>query len=308
MSHLKVADLSKRNLAHRLAGDGLKLRTGPFVFSIRSPFSVLSEGLHSLYDLFPVEPDTSFCDFHIEVTPPKGLRRWIRPQSTFVFDGETPFKPLAANQAFALLEWGMNWCIYNHAHHFLIIHGAVLERNGKALLLPAPSGSGKSTLCGALMSRGWRLLSDELILIDPADGKITPLGRPVSLKNRSIDVLRSFAPGHHISAPIHDTAKGSVAHMKSTPDSILRVHDHATPRWVIFPQYVENHEARLTPLGKTDVFMALIENAFNYNILMKTGFMSMTRLVDSISGFKATYGDLNHVIAHIDQLADESGG
>lgn len=305
---MKVADLSRQELVHRLSGNGLKLRTGPFVFSIRSPFQAVTEGLLTLYNQFPVEPPTTFSDFHIEVTPPKGLRRWIRPQSIFVFDGEIPFKPLAANQAFALLEWGMNWCIYNHAHHFLIIHGAVLERNGKAILLPAPSGSGKSTLCGALMSRGWRLLSDELILIDPDDGKITPLGRPVSLKNRSIDVLRTFAPGHYISAPIHDTAKGSVAHMKSTSDSMLRVDERVAPHWVIFPQYMENQEATLTPLGKTDVFMALVENAFNYNILLEKGFVSLARLVDSITGFKATYGSLDQVIAHIDQLADESGG
>jgi predicted ATPase len=30
------------------------------------------------------------------------------------------------------------------------------------VILPAPPGSGKSTLCAALVTRGWRLLSDEL--------------------------------------------------------------------------------------------------------------------------------------------------
>jgi hypothetical protein len=43
----------------------------------------------------------------------------------------------------------------------------VLERGGRALLLPAPSGSGKSTLCAGLAFNGWRLLSDELALLDP---------------------------------------------------------------------------------------------------------------------------------------------
>ena len=88
----------------------------------------------------------------------------------------------------------MNWCISAHAHQFLILHAAVLERGGVALIMPAPPGSGKSTLCAALALSGWRLLSDELALIDPGSGRVWPLCRPVSLKNRSIEVIRHFAP------------------------------------------------------------------------------------------------------------------
>lgn len=303
---MQIADFSPDELSRQLATEGLRIKTGPFVFSIRSSLDPVCEGLFSLYDAFAIAPPESFADFHISVEKAKGLRRWVRPQSIFEFDGEVPFKPLAANQGFALLEWGMNWCIYNHAHAYLIIHGAVLERNGQALLLPAPSGSGKSTLCGALMSRGWRLLSDELILLNPDDGLIYPLGRPVSLKNRSIDVLRAFAPDHLISEPIHDTAKGSVAHMKPTQDSVMRSNECAQPRWAIFPQYTKGISTQIAPIGKPDLCMRLIDNAFNYNIHGVQGFMSMTSMVSNMTAFTANYESLDEVIALIDQITINS--
>jgi serine kinase of HPr protein (carbohydrate metabolism regulator) len=52
---------------------------------------------------------------------------------------------------------------------------------GKGVLLSAVSGSGKSTLSAELALNGWRLLSDELALID-SEVKLVPLTRPVSLK------------------------------------------------------------------------------------------------------------------------------
>lgn len=266
----------------------------------------VSAGLAEMYSDFPVVTPETFADFHITLRHPHGLRRFIRPQSVFELDGQTPFKPLAGNQAFALLEWGMNWCIYSHAHAFLIIHGAVLESQGKALIMPAPSGSGKSTLCAALMCRGWRLLSDELILIDPDSGNIHPLGRPVSLKNRSIDILRGFAPDALISDPIHDTAKGTVAHMKPSPDSVKRCDETVIPGWVVFPRYAEGAMTTIWPVSKPDVFMRLINNAFNYSVLRAKGFLTMARAVEQLSGFEATYGDLDDVVRSIDKLVEDN--
>jgi ABC-type cobalamin/Fe3+-siderophores transport system ATPase subunit len=73
-----------------------------------------------------------------------------------------------------------------------------VERNGKALLLAGPSGAGKSTLCAALITRGWRLLSDEAAMIRPDDGLIQPYPRPICLKNASIDLIAEAVPDAHI--------------------------------------------------------------------------------------------------------------
>lgn len=276
--------------------------TGPFVFRVRSSVPRLANSLSSLYADFPLIDDGGFVDFHVRVGLGGGLRRVFRPQSTFNLDGLRPFKPLPGKQAFAMLEWGMNWCIYSHAHQFLIIHGAVLAQGGHALILPAPSGSGKSTLCAALMNRGWRLLSDELILVNRSNGTICPLGRPVSLKNQSIEVLRRFAPQAVISEPVHDTAKGSVAHMKPSTESIEQIANPAVPKWVVFPKYRASALVTLTPVSRPDLFMTLVENAFNYSVLRADGFRVMANLVQGVQGFSAEYGDLDQVIEALDQM------
>ena len=81
------------------------------------------------------------------------LRRHLRPQAILRCDGRVPFKPLPMAQAMPMLEWGLNWVISSHAHDCLVLHAAVVERDGQALVLAADPGSGKSTLCAALVHR-----------------------------------------------------------------------------------------------------------------------------------------------------------
>lgn len=297
---MRIGELSQRDILSRLRGAGLRLRTGPFIFGIRSPLAAIAENLAILYADFPLAEADEFADFHVRIRLSSGLRRFFRVQSVFDVDGVVPFKPLPGRQAFALLEWGMNWCIYSHAHRFLIIHGAVLERGGHAILLPAPSGSGKSTLCAGMMCRGWRLLSDEMILIDPETLEIHPLGRPVSLKNQSIDLIRRFAPEAVLTRPIPDTNKGTVAHLRPSPASVAAMTPCSRIGSIVFPRYRPDSPTRIAPLARSEVFMKLIENAFNYSLLGETGFMALGKIVDSADGVVAEYGALEDVIRTLD--------
>jgi HprK-related kinase A len=168
------------------------------------------------------------------------------------------FRP--TRRQLACLEWGLNWCVSSHCHQYLIIHAASVERNGAALILPGPPGSGKSTLCAGLVTRGWRLLSDELTLLEFPTGNIVPLPRPVSLKNASIDAIRRFAPNAKLGPPVHDTVKGSVAHMKPPTESVHRATEVARPRWIVLPRYEHGAAVQLTALSKARAFMHLADN------------------------------------------------
>lgn len=303
---MNVAALPLKELERRLTQGGFWLRTGPFVNRIQTAIRGVAQDLHLLYADYPLtDPLTeadSFADFHLQITRPASLRRWLQPQALFQLDGAAPFKPLPLDQAFPLLEWGLNWCVSSHANDYLIIHAAVLERDGLAVILPAPPGSGKSTLCAALAHRGWRLLSDELTLLRVTDGRIVPLPRPVSLKNQSIDIIRKFAPGAVFNRPVRDTLKGTVAHMQPPRDSVSRAQEAAAAAWVIFPQYQAAADTRLEPVARSRTFMRLADNSFNYSLLGTCGLDALSKLVDHCLCHDFIYSDLNDAVALFDAL------
>lgn len=49
----------------------------------------------------------------------------------------------------------------------LVLHGSVVAQDGRALGLLGASGAGKSTLAAALAARGWTVLADEHVVLDP---------------------------------------------------------------------------------------------------------------------------------------------
>lgn len=303
---MKLAALADAQLRQRLREGSLCLRTGPFLLRIRSPLERVAAGIGKFYGDYPVEPPDHFSDFQIKVAPPVGIRAWIRPQVMFSFEGRQPFTPLPRAHSFALLEWGMNWCISAHSNRHLIIHAAVVAKNDMAFILPAPPGSGKSTLCAGLVSRGWRLLSDELALVATDHRGIVPVPRPISLKNQSIGVMQRFAPGAEIGYLTHDTIKGTVGHMKVPAESVALAREPAAPRFVVFPKYVPGAPAKLEPRPKGESFMRLVENSFNYSILGREGFSLMGGLIERCACYEFSYGDLRDAVAIFDELASSA--
>ena len=298
-----VGDVPLGDLARRLAGTGLSLRTGPVVSRIESRFARVARGVALHYADYPIEDLDGFADFQVRVAPPHSLRRWVKPQAVFQFDDARPFLPLPASQAFAMLEWGLNWCVSSHCHQYLIVHAAAVERHGAALVLPGPPGSGKSTLCAGLVSRGWRLLSDELTLLEFPTSNVVPLPRPVSLKNASIDAMRLFSPEATLGPPVHDTVKGSVAHMKPPAESVRRAGETAQPRWIALPRYERGATARLAVLSKARTFMHLADNAFNYDVHGRRGFELLAQVVAGSDCFEFRYGVLEDAVAVFDDAA-----
>jgi HprK-related kinase A len=298
------ADPALQDLPRTLRTTGAVIEIGPFLVRLRSrlPSVASAVGLH--YPSQLRSPDTPFCDFHVRLDRSRGLRGWWRPQARFYLDETSPFKPLPLNQAYPLFEWGLNWCIAQHGHRFLMVHSAVVERGGRALVLPGAPGAGKSTLCAALSLSGWRLLSDEFALIALDTGRVTPLPRPVSLKNAAIGVIRDRFPGAVLGVETHDTTKGTVAHLKPPVESVQQSGETAKPAWLVFPEFRAGARDQLEPVSRGQALLQLADSAFNYSILGARGFETGADLVERCQCLRLSYGDLDASLGLLNRLAE----
>ena len=299
---MRVADLSQSDFVRRAQGAGVFIQTGPFLTHLGTDVTFVAEAVHLLYRDFTLIDDADFADFHVRLTRPRTLRRWYHPQVNFYLDEDRPFTPLPMQHAYAMFEWCLNWSIETYAHQYVIIHAAVIERDGKAAILAAPPGSGKSTLTAALVCRGWRLLSDELTLLEPATGMAVPLCRPVGLKNESINVIRTFEPGCVIGPIATDTIKGTVAHMQPPSPSVAALGERAKPHWVIFPKYTKGSAPQLSPHLKATALLRLADNTFNYSYLGEESFTLLADLIDRCDCFQFEYSKLEDAIELFESL------
>jgi len=302
---VKVSDLGSAEIGARLRDGRMRVQTGPFVMQLQSTIAAVAEGVALLYGDYPLPADQAFADFTVGLARGAGLRSWLKPQARFVYDGQPVFEPMPLDHAYPLLEWSMNWCVASQAHQYLLLHAAVIERHGLAVILPAPPGSGKSTLCAGLIHAGWRLISDEMALVArDGSGLVWPLCRPVSLKNTSIDIIRAWAPQAVFNRVTVNTTKGNVTHMRAPAEHVARMHESARPRWVIFPRWVAGSAPELTPRSRALSVLELGRNAFNYAQLGEQGFELLTDLVQDCDCHDFRYSSLADAVTLFDRLAE----
>jgi HprK-related kinase A len=301
-----IGDLARADLARRLRSEGIHLVTGAFTTQLSIDVPHLVDEFADMYARYPFEAPPGVDDARLRIAEHRPLRRWLRPHVRTWVNGEPLVGLVPAHRAFTALETSLNWSIVVGGSAPLILHAAVMERDGRALIMPAPSGSGKSTLCAALVLRGWRLFSDEATVFGFNDGLLYPNPRPVSLKNTSIDVIRTFEPSAQFSPIYQGTPKGDVAYMRAPEESVARAGEPAVPGLVVTPAYIAGAKISTRTLDKAEGFRMLMDNAVNYASMLQTGFDFLTHVVARCTMLELTYSDFDEAIALIDTLHREA--
>jgi HprK-related kinase A len=297
-------DISDTEAKDTLARGDLRLKVGPFAYCLQSNETIVFDGLRKLYGDYQILPAESFSDFHLSLRPSDMVQKW-RKKIDFYSDGQRPFNRIESQHAYAFLEWGMNWCVSTTANEHLKLHAAVLAKNGIGLVLPGLPGAGKSTLAAALCLTGWRILSDEHALVPFRTHNLVPLCRPVSLKNRSIEIIKNFDTNVVLGPETHETHKGTVAHMKADLASDSHDPKLIPARLIIFPRYSQGSKLVLQKKPKTEAFMFAGLHSFNYSLLSQTGFDTMCILMNNVSCYDLTFSELDKALQVIEKLLVE---
>ena len=127
----KLRELKSGELNRLAAAGEFCYEIGPFRIRLQSNVGQIAELMQQLYGECHVIPSKDVViDFRVSVKRPWSVRGIYRPQVDFYFDGDKPFSPLALNNAFPMLEWGLNWCVATTAHQYLMLHaGEVVSKS-----------------------------------------------------------------------------------------------------------------------------------------------------------------------------------
>jgi len=289
-----------------LKNQNLTFDVGPFLVGVTSSDTAFLDTLGYFYRDSVKRDGAQVLDFDIEISRPRNLRRWFRPQILFKVDGLCPFVPQPAENAFPLYEWGLNWCIATSAHRYMMLHAGTVAFGEQAMIMPGTPGSGKSTLSAALHLRGARLLSDEFGLLRPEVCDLLPMPRGIPLKNASIEAILEFDPAAPLGPTYPKTRKGRVRHLRPDHESQIQQHVTAVPRWLVFPKYRAGAKEALAPLGKSEAFRQLASNCFNYTLLGETSFRAVTQLIGQMDCYTFNFSNLERAVAQLTTLSQET--
>ena len=298
-----IREVPRAELSARLCGDGVHLDTGAFCVRLRIEWPLLADEFATMYAPYRMQDPPGIDDACIEIVRAPGMRRVFDRRAWVRTDGGPMIEPVPVERAFTALESALNWTLAYNGVAPLVMHAAALERNGRAVLMPAPSGSGKSTLTAAMSWRGWRLFTDEMSVFRFEDLALVPNPRPVSLKNEAIDVLRRYEPRAVLSPVYRGTHKGDVAYMRAPDDAVARSGLTAPVGWVVVPTWRAGARAELRPMPRREAFRWLVDSTVNYASTLHHGFDLLSGIVEHCRLYSLTYSDLDEAIALLDRLA-----
>ena len=274
------------------------VQIGPVGFRIGSDWRAPIAQLESLYATYP-KPHDGVPDFTVRLFAARPWRRFVRPAVMIGGDYVLPeAAPLPLAQGLLAAEMGMNLQMALGQRRYLLLHAAVVERNGQALILTGISGAGKSTLAALLSLRGWRLMGDEFALLDPETGLIHAFPRLISLKNASIATVAAELPADRFGPLLEGTPKGSIRHVVPDAAAVAAMDQPARPALILFPSFGFEPAAR--DVSPSEVFVRLTQASTNYVAIGERGFDALTALVKSVPARAIDYPDTASAVAQVE--------
>ena len=260
-------------------------RVGPVAFRVGSDWKAPIVALESLYAGYPAD---DFADCTVRLSAPRPWRRWLRPQVAIGGDLTLPGTvPLPLGHALLAAEMAMNLQIALGWRRHLLLHAAVVEREGEAVILTGESGAGKSTLAALLSGRGWRLLGDEFALLSPSNGTVHPHPRLARLKNESVAAGAAAMPGARWGPWLRGTPKGDIRHLVPGTAARDAMDVPVRPALILFPRFGAASASR--PVLASEAFARLTTASTNYVNLGEAGFGALTRLVRDVPSIAIDY-------------------
>ena len=181
----------------------------------------------------------------------------------------------------------------NMDERYCVFHGGVIAKGETAYCIIAPTMTGKSTFITYFALNGYDYLADDYIFVDRVKRTIAPVQLPVSL--RDISVLGDSLKKHFVVSGYNELRGENNTLVSLTQGSKIQ---HLLTR-VLFIQRTDYNN--ITIMNKGDLYKCLLFNMKNALDLERER-ITVSALVDGISGYKLPYKNLRYVKEYLDLI------
>ncbi|MGH2705952.1 MAG: hypothetical protein ACRDJ4_12940 [Actinomycetota bacterium] len=264
-------------------------------------YQVLSYGflVRTSVDAFARAVERTLAGFAADDAEVASTYRLVRgrraPRFRLLIDGRQLRSSQSTAGAAEHLLWHVMRSAIETTPNQLLIHAGVVGGADGVVLLPGPSGCGKTTLVARLVGAGYRFLSDEIAVLDPAAGLVRPFPRALSVRPGMLELIE-------LPAGLRMSAKDAGV---MVPPEALRpggVGTAGTPQLVISPSYESGSETRLEEVSSSQAVAMLASHAFNLESFGRRALIVLGDFVRGARCYRLRYGDVADAVRQVERL------
>lgn len=135
------------------------------------------------------------------------------------------------------------------------LHGAAVERDGLVVVLSGPPRTGKTTLLLDLLERGWLLVTDDLVPLDPATLTAAPFPKPLSVRDPAR--WERFATGWDVPEWLPPPSTVGLIPATALAGAAVEVYD---PSVLVFPRFTQGAAPELRRLTAAQLVARVADN------------------------------------------------
>jgi hypothetical protein len=172
------------------------------------------------------------------------------------------------------------------------IHASAVEKDGRAVLIPALSGRGKTTCCLALVRSGYKSLSDDRPFLRERRGDSAVEALPFWDRFDVTEATIAFFP--ELRSWARSVAAPGRRKRPVDPELIYPgcLGEAAVPELILFPQATAQHENRAVPLPKALALQEILPHSLLVFDQMTSArqFQLLARLIDQADCYRLLLG------------------
>lgn len=210
--------------------------------------------------------------------------------------------PLPPEHLLPLLQDRLRKYAYQRRAYLIAVHGAVVTDGVQTMVLAGLSGSGKSTLAAALLSRGYKLVSDEPAVIDPMSGGAWPIPLGLGLKAGSWSaVLRDYPALNEL--PVHIRWDGQPIRFLGSDEIDFYMAIAACPvTHLIFPRYNADSAGTIEPLTPVQGLRAITEAGYQVPGLDEKRVAQILDWINGLSCYTLFYSSTDEALGLLKEV------